>query len=80
MGILLLGALTLLLWVPEYRKFFVRPGPYLGCLLAALVFLPNVLWNVNNEFVSLKHTAEISKFGTDLHRTLPVCWSSLARS
>ncbi|MEC7379175.1 MAG: glycosyltransferase family 39 protein [Pseudomonadota bacterium] len=61
MGILLLGALTLLLWVPEYRKFFVRPGPYLGALLAALVFLPNVLWNVNNEFVSLKHTAEISQ-------------------
>jgi hypothetical protein len=25
------------------------------------LFLPNVLWNVNNDFVSLKHTAEISQ-------------------
>jgi 4-amino-4-deoxy-L-arabinose transferase-like glycosyltransferase len=45
MGILLLGALLLLLWEPGYRYFFRRPGPYLGALLAALLFLPNVLWN-----------------------------------
>ena len=61
MGILLLGALLLLLWEPGYRYLFRRPGPYLGALLAALLFLPNVLWNLNNDFVSLKHTAEISQ-------------------
>ena len=61
MGILLPGAVVLLLWVPEYKKYFTRPGPYLGALLAGLLFLPNVLWNFSNEFVSLKHTAEISQ-------------------
>ena len=61
MGILLLGALILLFWVPQYRRFFQRPGPYIGAFIAAVIFMPNVLWNLNNEFVSLKHTAEISQ-------------------
>ena len=61
MAILLPAAALLLLWVPEYRRFFRRPGPYLGVIVAALLFLPNVLWNAANDFVSLKHTAEISQ-------------------
>ena len=61
MAILLPSAALLLLWVPEYRYLFRRPGPYLGVLVAALIFLPNVLWNAANDFLSLKHTAEISQ-------------------
>ena len=33
----------------------------MGVIVAALLFLPNVLWNVASDFVSLKHTAEISQ-------------------
>ena len=61
MGILVPAAALLLLWVPEYRCLFRRPGPYLGAVIAALIFLPNVMWNVANDFLSLKHTAEISQ-------------------
>ena len=61
MGILVAAAAMLLLWVPEYRRFFTHPAPYLGVAVAALIFLPNVFWNVANDFVSLKHTAEISQ-------------------
>ena len=41
------------------RSRFKEPGPYLACLVAALVFLPVVMWNARHGWVSfafqLKH-------------------------
>lgn len=52
--IVLLGIPTLLymLLIPEARCQFKRPWPYLAALLAILIFLPVVIWNIQNDFAS----------------------------
>lgn len=47
------GAILLLL-DPPLRRQLLRPGPWLGVVVAALVFLPVVLWNVANDFESFR--------------------------
>lgn len=58
--------LVYLLLTPERRRLLLDPKPYVAALVAALVLLPNVLWNAGHDFVSYQHTAEISQ----LDRTL----------
>src|SRR6266849_3323873 len=45
------------LFLTEHRRFFTRKWIWLGGLAAFLVFLPNLLWNVQNHwpFVQLMH-------------------------
>lgn len=49
------------LTTPTRRSLLLRPGPYVGALVAAGVFAPNVLWNLENGLASFRHTAEISQ-------------------
>jgi 4-amino-4-deoxy-L-arabinose transferase-like glycosyltransferase len=37
---------------PPLRGHFARPGPYLACAIAALIFLPVVQWNAGHGWVS----------------------------
>jgi len=37
---------------PPLRRQFARPGPYLACVIAALMFLPVVQWNADHGWVS----------------------------
>lgn len=51
---LMLGA-GILLWlvlVPEMRRWLATPWPYLGGLLALLLFTPVILWNAEHGYVS----------------------------
>ena len=41
-----------LLWVD--RKALRTPWPYLGFLLAVLVFLPNLIWNAQHDWISIR--------------------------
>ncbi len=48
-----------------YLLFFKRDilfsfKPYAALLLSLLIFFPNILWNIENKFPTLKHTAEIT--------------------
>jgi len=43
-----------LLFSKEHRRVLRTPGPYVGVLLAALAFLPVVLWNANHDWASLR--------------------------
>ncbi|MDM0111374.1 glycosyltransferase family 39 protein [Variovorax sp. J22R133] len=53
-GVLLLSVMVLyVLAVPAQRHWLRRPQPYLAVVLAALVFLPVVVWNARHEWVSL---------------------------
>ncbi len=53
-GVLLVPVVGLyLLAMPSMRHWLRRPQPYLALLLAALVFLPVIIWNAQNEWVSL---------------------------
>ena len=58
----------LVLCLPPYRVYWRRPQPYLALLLALLIFVPNLWWNAHMDFVSFRHTAEISQLdGTLFH-------------
>jgi dolichol-phosphate mannosyltransferase len=52
--IVLLGPAVLVFVIidPRSRHWLLRPEPYLGALLAALIFAPVILWNVENDWVS----------------------------
>lgn len=55
---------SLLLWLlleKDRRQALLRPGFWLAVATAFLVFLPNLWWNWQNDFISFQHTAEISQ-------------------
>lgn len=51
---LLVSGVAVLLLDPPMRRQLRRPGPWLGVLVAALVFLPVVIWNARNDFESFR--------------------------
>jgi 4-amino-4-deoxy-L-arabinose transferase-like glycosyltransferase len=59
-------SVALALCLPHYRLHWRNPRLYAAALLALIVFLPNLWWNVRMDFVSFRHTAEISQLGRDL--------------
>ena len=61
MGIFAVSAAGFLLSGAPQRKLLKRPGPYVGVIIAALLFAPNILWNITHQFATFGHTAELSK-------------------
>lgn len=55
---LAVGGLLLLLFDPAMRRQWLRPGPWLGVLVAAATFSPVVIWNVGNDFESFRFQTE----------------------
>lgn len=56
--IMLLAAMFLwLLTHPELRRGLLKPQPWLGVLLMALVFLPHLLWLIEHEFLPFNYAA-----------------------
>lgn len=51
------------LWSGEWRRLIANPRIYAAVGIAALVMLPNVLWNLQNKFATLSHTADNAKWG-----------------
>ncbi len=46
---------AILIWlisVPKLRRWLVSPCPYLGALVALLIFTPVILWNAEHQWVS----------------------------
>ncbi len=48
------AALALGILIAPTRRVFASPWPWAGVAIAALLALPNVLWQVQNDFASLK--------------------------
>lgn len=59
-GIFALSAALALLH-PRWRHWWRSPWPWLAAAVAALVFLPNLWWNLTQGMPTLRHTAEISQ-------------------
>lgn len=59
-------SVVLLLCLPAYRQQWKNPRLYLAAVLALVIYLPNFFWNAQMDFVSFKHTAEISKLDQGL--------------
>jgi 4-amino-4-deoxy-L-arabinose transferase-like glycosyltransferase len=62
----LFSAILVLLFIPKYRKHFKNPSLYLTIMIAFILFLPNLIWNYQHDFVSFAHTSEISQVDRDL--------------
>lgn len=51
-ALFLLGAVACFALVPRLRVWFARPQPYVSALLAAVLFLPVLVWNAQNGWAS----------------------------
>ena len=65
-------AVSTVLWfalTPALRSQFLKPGPYLTAVVAALIFAPNLWWNHSHGWPTFQHTADISNLeaGPGLH-------------
>jgi len=63
-----LGVFVGLLLTP-HRRFFLQPWIWLGGLLALLLFLPNILWNVQHDFPFLTLQQNIRASGRNVALT-----------
>ncbi|HEU4842913.1 MAG TPA: glycosyltransferase family 39 protein [Burkholderiaceae bacterium] len=57
-----LPSAVLALCLPAYRRHWRNPRLYLAAALALLLFAPNLWWNAHSDFVSFRHTADISQW------------------
>ena len=73
MGLGLLGKYTLLYFIPFSllylfilnKKLLLQKGYYLFLLSAALLFLPVIIWNLNNGFLGALHVAHLAGAGRE---------------
>ena len=55
-AVLLIGSIGyVLLFYRGWRKYLKTPYPYLGLILAVLIFLPNILWNAAHQWISYRY-------------------------
>ncbi len=72
----LLSKYTMIIFLPSvflylafsnrHRAVLKNPKLYLTLIIAALIYIPNLIWNYNHHFVSFMHTKEISEIERDL--------------
>ena len=67
-GVFALTALAWLLADPRRRAFLRTGGPWGCAAVAAVIWAPNVAWNIEHGFATLGHTAEISRAGGSVER------------
>ncbi|PAS94864.1 MAG: hypothetical protein CGU28_13295 [Candidatus Dactylopiibacterium carminicum] len=60
MGAFAASAGLYLLTDRQRRRAFLHPGLWIAVALATLIVLPNILWNWQHDFPTLRHTAEIT--------------------
>jgi len=61
-----LGLAAFIVVSRNHWRLLASPKPYVAALLAFLLVLPNIVWNAENHFVSIHHTAEISELDRSL--------------
>lgn len=76
-GILILAAVLYLCWEPKARKYWKTPGPWLTTLTAFLIFLPHIVWTVQNHFPTIRYAAACLSDHTTLldHLTAPAAFA-----
>ena len=50
----------------DNRSILKNKNLYIAMLIAMIIFLPNLIWNYNHEFVSFTHTKDISHIDQEL--------------
>jgi 4-amino-4-deoxy-L-arabinose transferase-like glycosyltransferase len=64
---LFVGVLAFALTVPKARRHLVTPGPWLAALVAFIVFLPAIIWNVQHSDVGLSFQTRRLPSGSGFH-------------
>ena len=64
---LFVGVLAYVLTVPKARRHLVTPGPWLAALVAFIVFLPAVIWNLQHAYVGLFFETKRLPASTEIH-------------
>ncbi|WIM05501.1 MAG: glycosyltransferase family 39 protein [Candidatus Nitricoxidivorans perseverans] len=64
MGLFMMCALAVL-WI-DHRPRLAGPKPWIAVLLALTFLVPNLAWNLDHQFATLRHTAEISQLDRKL--------------
>ena len=72
MGVFVFSALIYLALSGRLIRFLTNPGSWLAFMIAALIWLPNILWNAQHGFITFKHTSDIARGSEILH------WGELA--
>ncbi len=62
-ALLILGVLLFLATTAEGRRLLLTPGPWLAAVIAAICFLPVVVWNAQNDWVSFGFQSARSEVG-----------------
>lgn len=62
---LFLGCAFAVLWL-DHRHRLASAKPWLAALLALAFLIPNILWNLDHQFATLRHTAEIAQLDRQL--------------
>lgn len=57
------SAFLVLLADADGRRQLARPGPWIAALVAVAILTPNLWWNWQHDFPTLRHTAEITRIG-----------------
>ncbi|MDM4772092.1 glycosyltransferase family 39 protein [Solimonas sp. SE-A11] len=66
MSFFVFGVLAFALGHPAEHRLLLNPRLYVAAGIAALVLLPNVLWNLEHDLVTYRIHAEISQLGESL--------------
>jgi len=66
MGVLALGLLAFLLTDRRHRHWLIDRRLWAGLAVAGLLLAPNLWWNAQHDFISFRHTAEISHLDREL--------------
>ena len=45
------------------RRQLARPGPWIAAVVAVAILAPNLAWNWQHDFPTIRHTAEITRIG-----------------
>jgi len=57
--------LVFMLALPEYRRRILRPEPWLALLVAVIVFLPNLWWQTQHGWMTIRHLFLLTGKGLD---------------
>jgi 4-amino-4-deoxy-L-arabinose transferase-like glycosyltransferase len=66
MILFLISVFTILILFKDLRHHLKNKNLYITMAIAVIIFLPNLLWQYSNDFVSFAHTSEISQMDREL--------------
>lgn len=69
-AVLLIGCTGMaLIFLKDWRKYLLTPYPYLALLIGIIIFIPNIIWNYNNDWISYAYQFGKGASGFDVSLT-----------